>query len=116
MFKSNVKINENMLTHELYDLEGNECPGLWGQFVDLSDPKRKNLYYQQKPKITSVSVRPRSIPITIREEEEEDYEFEESDYTTNIVYKISTIGILLNTLYIIDYILCQLPAKFLSKY
>tara|TARA_B100000073_G_C23691563_1_gene556668 strand:- start:1045 stop:1380 length:336 start_codon:yes stop_codon:yes gene_type:complete len=111
MYNRNVKINENMFE---YDLEGNTCE--WGYFIDPSDPKRKNLYNQPKPKITSVSVRPRSIPITIKEEEEEDYEFEESDYKIDIVYKISTIGILLNTLYIIDYVLCKLPAKFLSKY
>ena len=92
MYNRNVKINENMLE---YDLEGNV--GDWGYFIDPSDTKRKNLYNQPKPKITT---RYRFLPI-IEENEEDIYINEESDYTTNIVYKISTIGILLNTIYII---------------
>ena len=111
MYNSNVKINENMSE---YDMEGNHCE--WGYFIDPSDPKRKNIYNQPKPKITSVDVRSRYIPVIIEEDEEEDYDLEESYYNSDIINKISTIGILLNTLYIIDYVLCQLPAKFLSKY
>ena len=109
MFRSNVKNNENMLTQELYDLEGEHCPGLWGQFVDLTDPSRKCLYKQQAPKIKA------SIPPPFASfNEEDEYEFEESDYQVDIVPKISTLNILLQTMYIIDYILCKLPTKFWS--
>ena len=104
MFKSNVKINENMMTQELYDLEGEI--GHWGQFVDLSDPTRKNIYKQEPPKI-----KPYITPIY----EEEEYEFEENDYQLDIIPKISTIGILMNTVYILHYVLCKLPGKFWSN-
>ena len=100
MFKSNVKINENMLTQE-YDLEGDT--GHWGQFVDLSDPSRKCLYRQAPPKI-----KPYITPIY----EEEEYEFEENDRQLDILPKISTIGIIMNTVYILHYVLCKLPGKF----
>ena len=105
MFKSNVKINENMLIEE-YDLEGEACPGLWGQFVDLTDPSRKCLYKQQAPKIKA------SIPPAFSSIYEDEYEFEESDYQVDIVPKITTLNILLQTMYIIDYILCKLSTKF----
>ena len=101
MFKSNVKINENMMTQELYDLEGEI--GHWGQFVDLSDPNRKSIYKQAPPKI-----KPYITPI----HEEEEYEFEENDHQLDIVPKISTIGIIMNTVYILHYVLCKLPGKF----
>ena len=106
MLKTNVKINENMTNQELCDLEGDI--GHWGQFVDLSDPKRRrDIYKQQAPKIKA-SIPPSFKPIN----EEEEYEFEESDYELELIPKISTLSILLNTMYIIDYILCKLPGKF----
>ena len=37
------------------DLEGNTSD--WGYFVDPSDPKRRNIYKQPKPKVTSSVVR-----------------------------------------------------------
>ena len=91
---------------ELYDLEGEPCPGRWGQFVDLSDPTRKNIYKQVPPKI-----KPYITPIY----EEEEYEFEENDYQLDIIPKISTVGILMNTVYILHYVLCKLPGKFWSS-
>tara|TARA_B100000925_G_scaffold286126_1_gene263394 strand:- start:1498 stop:1824 length:327 start_codon:yes stop_codon:yes gene_type:complete len=108
MFRSNVKINENMLTQE-YDLEGEACPSLWGQFVDLTDPSRKCVYRQKAPKIKA------SIPPAFSSIYEEEYEFEESDYQVDTVPKISTIGLLMNTIYILHYVLCKLPGKFWSN-
>lgn len=106
MLRSNVKINENMTNQELCDLEGDI--GHWGQFVDLSDPKRRRLIYkQQAPKIKA-SIPSPFTPIS----EEEEYEFEESDHKLDFISKISTLGILLNTIYLIDYVLCKLPSKF----
>ena len=106
MFRGNVKLNQNMLTQELYDLEGNECPGLWGQFVDLSDPKRKNIYKQAPPKI-----KPYITPI----HEEEEYEFEENDYSVDLMPKVSGYSILIITMYVIQYIICKLPGKWFSN-
>ena len=106
MFRSNVKINQNMLTQEVYDLEGNECPGLWGQFVDLNDPSRKCVYRQQAPKI-----KPYFMPI----DEEEEYELEEGDYQVDLIPKVSGYSILITTMYILQYLVCKLPGKWFSN-
>lgn len=102
MLNSNVKINQNM---NECDLEGNI--GDWGYFIDPSDPKRRNIYKQEKPK-TIISKQPNFDTIF----EDEIYEFEEGDYNYNIISKISTFGIILNTVYVIQYVLCRLPSKF----
>ena len=99
MFKSNVKINQNMCE---YDLEGDI--GHWGQFVDLSDPNRKNIYKQSKPKTTPYL-------LTI----EEEHEFEEGDNQVDILPRISGYSILITTVYILQYVLCKLPAKWWSN-
>tara|TARA_Y100001935_G_C17066376_1_gene389356 strand:- start:84 stop:392 length:309 start_codon:yes stop_codon:yes gene_type:complete len=102
MYNTNVKTNENMIVHETYDLEGNSCD--WGYFVDPSDPKRRNIYKQPKPKTT-----PYLNPI------EEEYEFEEGDYQVDIVPRISGYSILLTTVYILQYVICKLPGKLWSS-
>ena len=104
MFRSNVKLNQNMLNQELYDLEGDT--GHWGQFVDLSDPKRKNIYNQPPPKI-----KPYFMPI----DEEEEYELEEGDYQVDLIPKVSGYSVLITTMYIIQYVICKLPGKWFSN-
>ena len=106
MFRSNVKINQNMLTQELYDLEGNECPGLWGQWIDLSEPTRKNIYNQPPPKI-----KPYFMPI----DEEEEYELDEGDYQVDLIPKVSGYSILITTMYLLQYVICKLPGKWFSN-
>lgn len=101
MFNSDVKINENMLVKETYDLEGDT--GDWGYFCDPSDPKRQS---KQPKRTTKYSNCLKPIP-------EDIYYHEEGDYEINNIPKISTMGLLLNTIYLIQYILCKVvPNKF----
>ena len=102
MYNTNVKTNENMIIHETYDLEGNTND--WGYFVDPSDPKRRNIYKQSKPKVI-----PYFAPI------KEEYDIEESDYKVELMPKLSGYDILLSTMYVLQYILCKLPGRWWSS-